>query len=292
MNKIRKVVIPVAGFGTRFYPITKSISKEMMPIIDEPTIQILIKEALKAGIEEVIIVNNKEKKLVNHYFSRDDDLNRRLLEMNKEKAVKQLEELEHLAKIKFVYQEGARGLGEAVLCAKEAVGNEAFAVMLGDDIMINRGGKPVVQQLIEEYYKTGKTIVASQEVKDEDVSKYGIVDPKKIAGRLVEMGAVKEKPSSEEAKSNIACLGCYVLTPKIFDLLETQEKGVGGEIQLTDAIGRLIPIEGVYAYKFEGERFDVGDKFGYITAIVDFALHDERFKDKLEDYLDNLKKER
>lgn len=286
MNKIRKVVIPVAGFGTRFYPITKSISKEMLPIIDVPTIQILIGEALKAGIEEIIIVNNKEKKLVNHYFSRDDDLNRRLLEMDKEKAVKQLEELEHIAKITYVYQEGAKGLGLAVLCAKEAVGNEAFAVMLGDDIMINREGKPVIGQLIDQYYKTGKSIVASQIVKDEDVSKYGIVDPKKIDGRLVEMGAVKEKPSLEEAKSRIACLGCYVLTPKIFEMIETQEKGIGGEVQLTDAIGRLIPEEGVYAYEFEGKRFDVGDKFGYITAIIDFALHDERFKDRLKEYLE------
>ena len=291
MNKVRKVVIPVAGLGTRFYPITKSISKEMLPIIDVPTIQIIIQEAIKSGLEEVIIVNSPEKKLVNHYFSRDEDLEKRLIERGKEDLIDKLREIENLIKITFVYQEKPEGLGQAILCAKEAIGNEPFAVALGDDIVINRKGEPILKQLIDVYNQYGKTVMGAKRVDYSEISKYGSADPLKIDGRLVLLKGLIEKPKKEDAKSNIATLGCHILTPTIFDLLKTQKKGIGGEIQLTDAVARLIPIEGVYAYEFEGERFDVGDKFGYITAIIDFALNDERFRDRLLEYLKEKGKE-
>lgn len=291
MNKVRKVVIPVAGLGTRFYPITKSISKEMLPIIDVPTIQIIIQEAIKSGLEEVIIVNSPEKKLVNHYFSRDEDLEKRLIESGKEDLIDKLREIENLIKITFVYQEKPEGLGQAILCAKEAIGNEPFAVALGDDIVINRKGEPILKQLIDVYNQYGKTVMGAKRVDYSEISKYGSADPLKIDGRLVLLKGLIEKPKKEDAKSNIATLGCHILTPTIFDLLKTQKKGIGGEIQLTDAVARLIPIEGVYAYEFEGERFDVGDKFGYITAIIDFALNDERFRDRLLEYLKEKGKE-
>ena len=291
MNKVRKVVIPVAGLGTRFYPITKSISKEMLPIIDVPTIQIIIQEAIKSGLEEVIIVNSPEKKLVSHYFSRDEDLEKRLIESGKEDLINKLREIENLIKITFVYQEKPEGLGQAILCAKEAIGNEPFAVALGDDIVINRKGEPILKQLIDVYNQYGKTVMGAKRVDYSEISKYGSADPLKIDGRLVLLKGLIEKPKKEDAKSNIATLGCHILTPTIFDLLKTQKKGIGGEIQLTDAVARLIPIEGVYAYEFEGERFDVGDKFGYITAIIDFALNDERFRDRLLEYLKEKGKE-
>lgn len=291
MNKVRKVVIPVAGLGTRFYPITKSISKEMLPIIDVPTIQIIIQEAIKSGLEEVIIVNSPEKKLVNHYFSRDEDLEKRLIENGKEDLINKLREIENLIKITFVYQEKPEGLGQAILCAKEAIGNEPFAVALGDDIVINRKGEPILKQLIDVYNQYGKTVMGAKRVDYSEISKYGSADPLKIDGRLVLLKGLIEKPKQEDAKSNIATLGCHILTPTIFGLLKTQKKGIGGEIQLTDAVARLIPIEGVYAYEFEGERFDVGDKFGYITAIIDFALNDERFRDRLLVYLKEKGKE-
>lgn len=291
MQKIRKVVIPAAGLGTRFFPITKSLPKEMLPIIDVPTIQVIIEGAIKAGIEEVIIVNSREKKSLEHYFRNDPKLEQELLEKGKQDLINDLHKIEKMIKVTFTYQDNPKGLGHAVLCAKEAVGNEPFAVLLGDDIVVNYNGDPAIKQLIDVYSKTGKSVVGVQTVPLDKVNKYGIVKPKSVDGRLAVLDDMVEKPKIEEAPSQFAILGCYVLTPRIFDLLETQEKGAGNEIQLTDAIKRLIKEEGVYSYDFEGSRFDAGDKLGYIMAIIDRALHDDKYREPLLEHLKRLVQE-
>ncbi|MGI6378168.1 UTP--glucose-1-phosphate uridylyltransferase GalU [bacterium] len=285
MKKIKKVVIPAAGLGTRFFPITKSIPKEMLPIIDVPVIQVIIDEAVKAGLEEVIIVNSRDKKATEHYFQADEDLEKMLLAKGQEDLVKLLKQIETKVKITFTYQDNPQGLGHAVLCAKEAVGDEPFAVLLGDDIVVNYQGEPAIKQLMRVYEEVNCSIVGVQEVAKEDVSKYGIVKALKMQGRLSELCDLVEKPAIEEAPSCLAILGCYILTPKIFELLATQERGAGNEIQLTDAIKRLVSLEGVYAYNFEGQRFDVGDKLGYVMANINFALHRKEYRKPLLAYL-------
>ncbi len=286
MQKIRKIVIPVAGLGTRFFPITKSIPKEMFPIIDVPTIQLIIEEAIAAGINEVIIVNSRSKPSLEHYFHKDELLNAELMEKNKQDLVEMLKGIEEKVKITFTYQDNPRGLGHAVLCAKEAVGNEPFAIALGDDVVL--GDRPAIGQLIDCYYKTGCSVVGVQTVSLENVVKYGIVKPENMSGRACKLMDMIEKPKVNEAPSQLAVLGRYVMTPKIFDLLETQTVGKGNEIQLTDAIRRLIPLEGVYAYDFEGKRYDVGDKLGYVMLTLDYALTNKAYHDDLIKYLKEI----
>lgn len=286
---VKKAVIPAAGLGTRFLPATKAIPKEMLPIVDIPTVQYIVKEAVDSGIEEILIITNSNKHCMENHFDRAYELENRLMESQKEEEYHMVCDIANMANIYYVRQKEPKGLGHAILCAKSFIGEEPFAVLLGDDVVENRDGKPALKQLIEAYDEVQASIVGVQTVSDEDVSKYGIVEPaRQPAGRRVKLSSMVEKPKKEEAPSNLAVLGRYVLTPEIFDYLETQTPGAGGEIQLTDSIKSLMISQAVYAYDFEGIRYDVGDKFGFIKATVEYALEREELREKLQTYLKDL----
>ena len=289
--KVRKAIIPAAGLGTRFLPATKAIAKEMLPIVDIPTIQYIIQEAVDSGIEEILIITNSNKHAMENHFDKNYELEERLKESGKLEQVKMIQDIADMANIYYIRQKEPKGLGHAVLCAKSFIGDEPFAVLLGDDVVVNKEGKPALKQLIEQYSKTSASVIGVQTVDKKDVSKYGIVEPSKshpAKGRLVKLTDMVEKPAVEKAPSQLAVLGRYVLTPEIFELLETQGKGAGGEIQLTDAIKRLLDRQAVYAYDFEGQRYDVGDKFGFIKATIDFALDREDLHDQVNEYIHTL----
>ena len=293
-QKVRKAIIPAAGLGTRFLPATKALAKEMLPIVDTPTIQYIIQEAVDSGIEEILIITNSNKHAMENHFDKNYELESRLLESGKIKQAKEINDIANLANIYYIRQTEPKGLGHAVLCAKSFIGNEPFAVLLGDDVVVN-DKKPALRQLIDAYIQKEASVVGVQTVEHKDVNKYGIVRPSKshiveCAGRLVKLSDMIEKPPINEAPSDLAVLGRYVLTPKIFELLETQSKGTGNEIQLTDAIKRLMDIQAVYAYDFEGIRYDVGDKFGFIKATIDFALNREDLREQVQEYLRELVK--
>ena len=278
---VRKAVIPAAGFGTRFLPATKSQPKEMLPIVDKPTIQYIIEEAIASGIEEILIVTSSTKRSIEDHFDKSYELEDTLAKKGKQDMLEMVQNISNMAQIHYIRQKEAKGLGHAILCAKTFIGDEPFAVLLGDDIVVNEKN-PATGQLIQAYEQNGCSIMGVQTVADEDVSKYGIMKPSKShapEGRLVKLSGMVEKPKQEEAPSNLAVMGRYVLTPEIFEMLETQEPGAGGEIQLTDAIDRLMDRQAVYAYDFEGNRYDVGDKFGFIKATIDFSLNREDLKD-------------
>ena len=290
---VRKAVIPAAGMGTRFLPATKAIPKEMLPIVDIPTIQYIVKEAVASGIEEILIITSSNKHCMENHFDRSYELESRLLESNKKAEHDMICEIANMANIYYVRQKEPKGLGHAILCAKSFIGDEPFAVLLGDDIVENHDGLPALQQLIDAYNEVEASVVGVQTVPDADVSKYGIVEPSKDGapvGRRVKLSSMVEKPKQENAPSNLAVLGRYVLTPEIFDLLEKQTPGAGGEIQLTDSIKSLMVSQSVYAYDFEGTRYDVGDKFGFIKATLEYALEREELQDKLQTYLQELVK--
>lgn len=291
IKKVRKAIIPAAGLGTRFLPATKAIAKEMLPIVDIPTIQYIIQEAVDSGIEEILIITNSNKHAMENHFDKNYELEERLKESGKLEQVKMIQDIANMANIYYIRQKEPKGLGHAVLCAKSFIGNEPFAVLLGDDVVVNKEGKPALKQLIEQYENTAASVVGVQTVAKKDVSKYGIVEPSKshpAKGRLVKLTDMVEKPAIDKAPSQMAVLGRYVLTPEIFELLETQDKGAGGEIQLTDAIKRLLDRQAVYAYDFEGNRYDVGDKFGFIKATIDFALDREDLHDQVNEYIHSL----
>ena len=280
--KVRKAIIPAAGLGTRFLPATKAIAKEMLPIVDIPTIQYIIQEAVDSGIEEILIITNSNKHAMENHFDKNYELEERLKESGKLEQVKMIQDIADMANIYYIRQKEPKGLGHAVLCAKS---------FIGDDVVVNKEGKPALKQLIEQYEKTSASVIGVQTVDKKDVSKYGIVEPSKshpAKGRLVKLTDMVEKPAVEKAPSQLAVLGRYVLTPEIFELLETQGKGAGGEIQLTDAIKRLLDRQAVYAYDFEGKRYDVGDKFGFIKATIDFALDREDLHDQVNDYIQDI----
>ena len=288
---IRKAVIPAAGLGTRFLPATKAIPKEMLPIVDIPTVQYIVEEAVQSGIEEILIITNSNKHCMENHFDKSYELEARLLESGKQKEVDMINAIAGMANIYYVRQKEPRGLGHAILCAKSFIGNEPFAILLGDDVVVNKGGKPALKQLIDTYNKVGASVVGVQTVPEENVSKYGIVAPDlhfSNESRLSKLYDMVEKPKKEDAPSRLAVLGRYVLTPEIFELLETQGAGAGGEIQLTDAIKRLMETQAVYAYDFEGHRYDVGDKFGFIQATVDFALERSELHDAVAAYIQEL----
>ena len=279
MNKVRKAVIPAAGYGTRFLPATKSMPKEMLPIIDKPTIQYIVEEAVKAGITDILIITNAQKSSIENHFDRSWELEGFLRNRGKDEDLKLVKSISNIANIFSVRQKEQHGLGHAILCAEKFVGDEPFAILLGDDIVDN-DSYPAIKQLTDFYEKVGSNIVGVQEVEHKETSKYGIVKPSgKIDKSYCKISDMVEKPRPEEAPSDLAVLGRYVLTPKIFDLLKTQAEGVGGEIQLTDAIKRLISYEDVYAFNFEGTRYDVGSKIGFLNATVDFALKRDDLKD-------------
>lgn len=290
-KKIRKAIIPAAGLGTRFLPATKSMPKEMLPIVDVPTIQYIVEEAVASGIEEILIITNSNKHIMENHFDKNFELEQRLLESGKEKEAKLIDDIANLANIFYIRQKEPKGLGHAVACAKSFIGDEPFAILLGDDVVVNKGGTPALKQCIDAYNKKEASVVGVQTVPDEDVSKYGIVAPSKSHkphGKLVKLANMVEKPNKEDAPSNMAVLGRYVLTPEIFELLESQEKGAGNEIQLTDAIKRLMDKQAVYAYEFDGLRYDVGSKFGFVQATIDFALEREGLHDLVMDYITTL----
>ena len=295
-QKVRKAIIPAAGLGTRFLPATKALAKEMLPIVDTPTLQYIIQEAVDSGIEEILIITNSNKHSMENHFDKNYELEARLTESGKMEQVKMIQDIANMANIYYIRQKEPKGLGHAVLCAKSFIGDEPFAVLLGDDIVVNEGGKPALKQLIDAYMSKEASVVGVQTVPHQDVCKYGIVSPSKshsieCNGRLVKLSDMVEKPEVDKAPSDMAVLGRYVLTPKVFELLETQGKGAGGEIQLTDAIKRLMDIQAVYAYDFEGIRYDVGDKFGFVKATIDFSLNRDDLKEKVREYIETIVKE-
>ena len=290
MHKVKKAIIPAAGLGTRFLPATKSLPKEMFTIIDTPTIQYIVEEAVKSGIEEICIITNSTKHIMENHFDYNFELETRLKERGEIEKYEEIRKIPNMCKIFYVRQLEPKGLGHAILCAKEFINNEPFAVLLGDDLIVN--DEPVLKQLITCFNEKKCSILGAQTVPMKDVCKYGNISPNgDINNRVVEVKDVVEKPKIEEAKSQLAVLGRYVLTPTIFKYLETQERGKGNEIQLTDAIRRMLSEEKVYAYDFEGIRYDIGDKFGYVKAIIDFALKNPELKDKTEEYINSRTKQ-
>lgn len=269
LKKVKKAIIPAAGLGTRFLPATKAMPKEMLPIINKPTIQYIVEEAIEAGIEDIIIVTGKGKRAIEDHFDSSYELEERLLESGK---LALLEEVQRSAKvdIHYIRQKEPRGLGHAVWCARRFIGNEPFGVLLGDDIV--KSSVPCLRQLMDEYDNTGKSVIGVQQVPPEETNRYGIIDPLLQDGRLYQVKRFVEKPALGTAPSNLAIMGRYVFTPQIFDFLEKGEVGAGGEIQLTDAIQKLNEAESVFAYDFQGTRYDVGERLGYILTTLEFAL--------------------
>ena len=288
-KKIRKAIIPAAGLGTRFLPATKAQPKEMLPIVDKPTIQYIIEEAVASGIEEILIITGRSKKCIEDHFDKSVELELELEKSGKEEMLKMVRDISDMVDIHFIRQKEPRGLGHAISCAKTFVGNEPFAVLLGDDIVYNEG-RPCLKQLIDCYDEYKTSVLGVQTVEAKDVNKYGIVNGIHIEDRVYKVKGLVEKPPVEEAPSNVAILGRYIITPQIFKILEETKPGKGGEIQLTDALLNLISEEAMYAYDFEGTRYDVGDKLGFLKATVEYALRREDLRDGFIQYLNTLKK--
>lgn len=284
--RVKKAIIPAAGLGTRFLPATKAMPKEMLPIVDKPTIQYIVEEAVESGIEDIIIVTGKGKRSIEDHFDHSFELEHVLLEKGKFELLDEVQKSSKLVDIHYIRQKEPRGLGHAIWCARKFIGNEPFAVLLGDDIV--KAEKPCLKQMIEQYDRHNSSIIGVQHVADDEVSRYGIVDGKGMGGRLYSVTSLVEKPKKEEAPSNLAILGRYILSPKIFELLSIQEPGAGGEIQLTDAIAELNKYQAVYAYDFEGIRYDVGEKMGFIKTTIEFALEHPDLKNDLLDYLSEV----
>ena len=287
MKKVRKAVIPAAGLGTRFLPATKAMPKEMLPIVDTPTIQLIVEEALKSGIEDILVITGKNKRAIEDHFDRNVELEDNLKIKKKDDLLEIVNETTRV-NLHYIRQSSPEGLGHAVLQAKAFVGDEPFVVMLGDDLMVDE--VPLTKQLIDDYENTGSSVVAVMEVPESETNKYGVIDPKSADNGLYEVQGFVEKPAPEDAPSNLAIIGRYLLTPEIFELLETQERGAGNEIQLTDAIDRLNKQEKVYARNFTGTRYDTGDKFGYMMTNIEFGLKHPQIKDELHDYIIELAK--
>ncbi|HHQ1133840.1 TPA: UTP--glucose-1-phosphate uridylyltransferase GalU [Listeria innocua] len=284
--KVKKAVIPAAGLGTRFLPATKAMPKEILPIVDKPTIKYIVEEAVESGIEDILIVTGKGKRAIEDHFDSVPELELNLREKNKLELLHLIEETTNI-NLHFIRQSKPKGLGDAILQARGFVGNEPFIVMLGDDIV--QAKTPCAKQLIQQYEKTHSSIIGVQTVPHEETYRYGIIDPiDEYSKNLYNVNGFVEKPDPNEAPSNLAILGRYLLTPQIFDFLETQKPGAGGEIQLTDAINSLNEIQRVFAYDFEGERYDVGDKFGFIKTTMQFALKHPEIKDEVANLVDEL----
>ncbi|BCJ87831.1 UTP--glucose-1-phosphate uridylyltransferase GalU [Effusibacillus dendaii] len=282
---IRKAVIPAAGLGTRFLPATKAQPKEMLPIVDKPTIQYIIEEAAAAGIEDILIITGRNKRAIEDHFDRSIELELLLEDKDQQSLLEEIRQISDMANIHYIRQKEALGLGHAILCAKNFIGQETFAVLLGDDIV--RHQKPAIGQLIDTYNQTGGSVLGVQQVKPEETRRYGIIQPEQITDRTYRVQHVVEKPISNPP-SNLAIIGRYILDWKIFSYLETMQPGVGGEIQLTDAIDALVHSQQVYAYAIEGNRYDIGDKFGYLQANIEFALDREELTDQVQSYLLSL----
>jgi UTP--glucose-1-phosphate uridylyltransferase len=283
VKKVRKAIIPAAGLGTRFLPVTKAMPKEMLPIVDKPTIQYIVEEAVASGIEDIIIVTGKGKRAIEDHFDYAPDLEQNLIEKEKYDILDKVRYSTNLADIHYIRQKEPKGLGHAVWCARNFIGNEPFAVLLGDDIV--QSDTPCLRQLIDQYDETFSSVIGVQQVSDLETHRYGIIDPSFNEGRRYQVSNFVEKPTPGTAPSNLAIMGRYILTPEIFMFLEQQETGAGGEIQLTDAIQKLNEIQRVFAYDFEGTRYDVGEKLGFIKTTIEFALQHNDLNKPLLDYL-------
>ncbi|WP_176295415.1 UTP--glucose-1-phosphate uridylyltransferase GalU [Staphylococcus aureus] len=286
MKKIKKAIIPAAGLGTRFLPATKAMPKEMLPILDKPTIQYIVEEAARAGIEDIIIVTGRHKRAIEDHFDSQKELEMVLKEKGKSELLEKVQYSTELANIFYVRQKEQNGLGHAISSARQFIGNEPFAVLLGDDIVESE--VPAVKQLIDVYEETGHSVIGVQEVPEADTHRYGIIDPLTKNGRQYEVKKFVEKPAQGTAPSNLAIMGRYVLTPEIFDYLKTQKEGAGNEIQLTDAIERMNNDNQVYAYDFEGERYDVGEKLGFVKTTIEYALKDDSMREELTRFIKAL----
>ncbi|HEX2926705.1 MAG TPA: UTP--glucose-1-phosphate uridylyltransferase GalU [Ruminiclostridium sp.] len=281
--KVRKAIIPAAGLGTRFLPATKAQPKEMIPIVDKPTIQYIVEEAAAAGIEDILIISGRNKRAIEDHFDKSYELEEELHRKGKQELLSVVEGISKIANIHYIRQKEAKGLGHAIYCAKSFIGNEPFAVMLGDDIVDSP--VPCIKQLIDVYTEYQTTILGVQKVPLQDVTKYGVIGGNQIDERVYKVRDLVEKPEVEQAPSNIAILGRYIISPRIFEFLETATPGKNGEIWLTDALQKLMEQEAMYAFDFEGDRYDVGDRIGFLKATVEFALKREELKDEFEAFL-------
>ncbi len=286
LKLIKKAIIPAAGLGTRFLPATKAMPKEMLPILDKPTIQYIVEEAAKAGIEDIIIVTGKHKRSIEDHFDNQKELEMILEDKGKTDLLEKVHYSTSLANIFYVRQKEQKGLGHAIYSARQFIGNEPFAVLLGDDIVESE--TPAIKQLMNVYEETGKSVIGVQEVPDSETHRYGIIDPLEKLGIKYKVKQFVEKPKQGTAPSNLAIMGRYVLTPEIFDYLKSQKEGAGNEIQLTDAIERMNSESQVYAYDFEGNRYDVGEKLGFVKTTIEYALKDKNMKDELKAFINNL----
>lgn len=285
--KVTKAIIPVAGFGTRFLPVTKALPKTMLPIVDKPTIHYLVEEAVASGIEEIIIITGQDKKAIEDYFNSSKELEQHLIKTGKHDLLEMIQQISAMADIHYVTQEQALGLGHAVYSTRQLIGkDESFAVLLGDDIVCSI--EPCLSQLIEIFTKYQANIIGVQNVPDSEVINYGIVSGKRITDRLAKVVDLVEKPDKKNAPSNLAILGRYIIHSNVFDILKTTKSGAGGEIQLTDALRELNKTQDIYSYIFEGTRYDAGDKLGYLKATIDFALHDEKIGADLKNYIKKI----
>ncbi|WP_370821906.1 UTP--glucose-1-phosphate uridylyltransferase GalU [Acidaminococcus massiliensis] len=288
MQKIRKAIIPAAGFGTRFLPETKAMPKEMLPLVDKPTIQYIVEEILDSGIEEILIISGHAKRAIEDHFDSSPELEQHLLKQGKLEQLKQIRKISDV-KIHYTRQAYQRGLGDAILCAKDFIDGEPFGVILGDDVVYTGTEEPALKQLMDQYDKTGGTVIGCQVVAPEKVSAYGIIDGKPTGDEnLLRVKDMVEKPKLSEAPSRFAALGRYVITPEVFEILEETRPGKGGEIQLTDALRVMAHQGNVYAYNFQGKRYDTGDKLGYLKAVVEFALRRDDLGPAFREYLREL----
>ncbi|MGM0878991.1 MAG: UTP--glucose-1-phosphate uridylyltransferase GalU [Bacillota bacterium] len=283
--KIRKAIIPAAGLGTRFLPATKALPKEMLPIVDKPTIQYIVEEAVESGIEDIIIISGRGKRSIEDHFDQSYELEDALIKKNKQLLFEEVQKISSLANIHYIRQKEPKGLGHAINCARSFVGDEPFAVLLGDDIV--KSTKPCLKQLIEVFNRYHSSIVGVQQVLEDEVSNYGIIKPKgsEIDENVFNIETLVEKPKKEDAPSRYAIMGRYVLRPEIFDILKNLPPDSGGEIQLTDAINIMNQTQAVYAYQFHGQRYDIGNKVGFIRATIDFALQRQDLQDEVIRYL-------
>lgn len=284
--RVRKAIIPAAGLGTRFLPATKAQPKEMLPLVDKPTIQYIIEEAVAAGIRDIIVVTGRNKRSIEDHFDRSIELELELERSGKQEMLEMVKDISEMANIHYIRQKEPRGLGHAILAAKHFIGNEPFAVLLGDDVVVAR--TPCLKQMLDIFHEYRTSILGVQTVAHEVVNKYGIIDGKQVDDRVYKVRDMVEKPELEDAPSNVAVLGRYIITPEIFEFLETQDAGKGGEIQLTDALKRLATEQAMYAYDFKGHRYDVGTKAGFIQANIEFALRNPEIREEMKAYLDAL----
>lgn len=285
--KVRKAVFPAAGLGTRFLPVTKAIPKEMLPLVDKPLIQYCVEEAIASGIEDVIIITGRGKTAIEDHFDVSKELEALLKENGKTALLKMVRDISNLVRFSYTRQKEALGLGHAILCAKDLVGDEPFAVFLGDDIIDSK--VPTMEQMIAIYKKHRHSVLAVQRVPKESISNYGVIKGKNIGSRLFEVTDLVEKPKAEDAPSDLAVIGRYILTPDIFGYLEKTKPGKNGEIQLTDALKAMAHRHPLYALEFEGDRYDAGDKLGFLKANVSFALKRDELKKDFVEFLKGLK---